>query len=129
MKRILVIDDDPQISKALTEFFTPDHFEINSIFNGSDVIGTISNLSPDLIFLDLKLSYTSRLELLKRIKEKKSDQLVIVRTGYSSAQSVIECVKEGAYEYVSKPFQMNELKDLIHRALERPGLKKMRRTK
>ncbi len=119
MKSILVIDDDPKISRALTEFFDPDHFQINSISKGSEAARTISNLSPDLILLDLKLPDVSGLELLRRIKDEDSNQLVIVMTGYSSAQSAIECVKEGAYEYVCKPFQINELEDLINKALNR----------
>ena len=119
MKRILVIDDDPKISKALTEFFNPDHFEINSILKGSEAIKTLPNLSPDLILLDLKLPDMSGLELLKRIKEKDSDQPVIVITGYSSAQSAMECVKEGAYEYISKPFRMDELNNLINKVLNK----------
>ncbi len=119
MKRILVIDDDPKITRALTEFFNPDHFEINSIFKGSKALRTISNLCPDLILLDLKLPDVSGLELLKQIKGKNSDQQVIVMTGYSSAQSAMECVKEGAYEYISKPFHINELKKLINKALNK----------
>lgn len=119
MKKILVIDDDPKISKALTEFFKFDHFEINSISKGSEAIRTISSLSPDLILLDLRLPDMSGLELLKRIKDKNSDQPVIVMTGYTSAQSAIECVKEGAYEYISKPFGINELRDLINKALNK----------
>ncbi len=119
MKKILVIDDDPNISKSLTESFNPDQFEINSTFKGSEAIRTISCICPDLILLDLKLPDMSGLELLKRIKDKKSDQLVIVITGYSSTQSAIECIKEGAYEYISKPFGINELRDLINKALNK----------
>ena len=119
MRKLLVIDDDPKISESLIEFFNPDHFEIDSVFQGSKAIGTMSGFSPDLILLDLKLPDMSGLELLKRIKQENSDQLVIVMTGYSSAQSAIQCVKEGAYEYISKPFQMDRLKSLIDRALDK----------
>ena len=116
MKRILFIDDDHKISKALTEIFNSDHVEINSIFKGSEAIRTVANLGQNLIFGDLELLDMPGLELLKQIEERNSDQLMIMMIDCSSAQSVIECVKGGACEYISKSFQITERENLTNTA-------------
>ena len=73
----------------------------------------------DAVLLDLRLPGVGGLEALRRIKERRPDAVVVVVTGYGTVQSAVQAMKHGAYDYVTKPFSVDELKMLLERVVSR----------
>jgi DNA-binding NtrC family response regulator len=121
---LLVIDDDPQICGMLKDTFKAEGYDIfiaNSASNGIDII---EKEDPDLIFLDIRMPKDmDGMEALKVIKEGYPHSEVIMITAYGEVGTAIKAMKLGAYDYISKPFEMEEIRVLTKKALESSRLK------
>ncbi|HEQ99755.1 MAG TPA: sigma-54-dependent Fis family transcriptional regulator [candidate division Zixibacteria bacterium] len=117
MKNILLVDDDPQVSETLVGLFDQDEFRFHQLEDGTRALEFIDNNSLDLVLLDVNLPSVSGLDILKEIKKADAQLPVIVISGYVSTENAIEAMKEGAYEYITKPFQIERLMMTINKAV------------
>jgi two-component system response regulator AtoC len=119
---ILIVDDDEVIRETLSDVLRKGGYEIFSVSSGNGALPVIKRNIIDLILLDMKLPDVDGLEILKRIKEFDTDILVIMMTAYSDVQTAVSAMKSGAYHYINKPFELEELKLLIDKGLETKSL-------
>ncbi len=120
---ILVVDDDEVMRQTLSDVLRKRGYAVSTAETGGQTISSINEQLFDLILLDIRLPDMDGLNVLKRIKEIESDLMVIVMTAYSDVQSAVMAIKSGAYDYIDKPFELEELKILIQKALETQSLK------
>ena len=120
---ILVVDDDEVMRQTLSDVLKKKGYVVSTAETGGQTISSIKKQLFDLILLDIRLPDMDGLDVLKRIKEIESDLMVIVMTAYSDVQTAVMAMKSGAYDYIDKPFELEELKILIQKALETQSLK------
>ncbi len=122
MGRILVVDDEQSMRQMLEILFREAGWEVRSGESAAEALEHLRKFEPDVVVTDVKMKGTSGLELLKAIKTDNHDIEVIVITAYASDSNALEALKLGAYDYVAKPFDVEELKVVAARALERRRL-------
>jgi len=117
MKKILLVDDDKEISQSLANLFDSEKYKFNFLEDGAQVTRFLEdNKDVDLVMLDVNLPTLSGLDVLKQIKEAKTELPVIMISGFVSTENAIEAMREGAYEYLTKPFEIEKLIDTINKA-------------
>ncbi|MFH1372667.1 MAG: sigma-54 dependent transcriptional regulator [bacterium] len=117
MKNILLVDDDKDLSQSLANLFDSDKFNFSILDDGANVeqfVNEHENL--DLVMLDVNLPTMSGLEVLKQIRQSNDSLPVIVISGFVSTEDAIEAMREGAFEYLTKPFQIDKLIDTVNKA-------------
>jgi DNA-binding NtrC family response regulator len=116
---ILIVDDEESITYLLkTEFEDRSEFEVDIALNGVDAINLIQSHVYDVVLLDVKMPRVSGLEVLKYVKEHSPTSHVIMLTNIVDVKTAIETVKLGAYDFVSKPYDIDQLMATVWRALE-----------
>ena len=121
-KKILIVDDDQGILNLFTSALED---EVDSIFtaqDGEDGYKIFEKENPDLIILDIMLPDINGVELLKKIKAHNNEAIVIMVTAYASLDTSVQAVKEGAYDYIIKPVNVDEVIVTVNRALEKRKL-------
>ena len=117
MKNILLVDDDKALSQSLANLFDPDKFKFDFLEDGMEVGNFVKDhQNVDLVLLDVNLPSLSGLDVLKQIKQIDEDLPVIVISGFVSTENAIEAMREGAYEYLTKPFQVDKLLETVNKA-------------
>jgi DNA-binding NtrC family response regulator len=122
-ERILVIDDELFVRELLLEFLSTEGYEVSLADSGEKAVKLMQIQPADLILVDLKMPGIDGIETLKQIKKIAPDSLAIIMTGYPTIESSIEALRQGAYDYVVKPFKLNDLKSAIEKALREHKLK------
>ena len=115
---ILIVDDDEVIRETLLDVLKKRGYDIFLSGSGKEALETIKKNIIDLVLLDMRLPDVDGLDVLKRVKELDSEILVIMMTAYSDIQTAVAAMKSGAYHYINKPFELDELKLLIEKGLE-----------
>ncbi|WP_054652233.1 sigma-54-dependent transcriptional regulator [Salidesulfovibrio brasiliensis] len=118
-ERVLVVDDDHAFRGMLVEALEERGFSVEEAGSAEDGIIRAGRGGLDLVLHDLKLPGMSGLEALPKLKEVAPDTDVIIMTGYGSRDTGIQAIKEGAYDYFSKPFSIKEMEVVIRRAMEK----------
>ncbi len=115
MKRvILVVDDEEIILNLLTEFFNDLDYEVIAATNGEDGLkAVIENPDISLVLTDVKMTGMSGIDLLKMIREYRTDLPVVIITGFKTIENAVAAVKYGAIDYISKPFDLKSVKKVI----------------
>jgi len=121
--RILVVDDDLVVRNSLEEFLTNKGYEVKTAADGQSAVSAVKNERFDVIVLDLMLPGMSGMESFNSIKEIDPEPVVIIITGFASLDSSIQAIKHGAYDYLTKPFQLNEFLVTIENACEKAFLR------
>lgn len=121
MRKILILDDEKNICISLS-FALEDHYQTFWFQEPKEGLSLLRTEAIDLVLLDLKLGRYDGIEILKEIKALYPNLPVIIMTGFGSIDSSVEAVKAGAYHYVSKPIAMDDLRNLIDKALEHAQL-------
>ncbi len=117
MKNILLVDDDREVSQSLANLFDADRYRFNFLEDGINVSNYVSEHNEvDLVMLDVNLPTLSGLEVLKQIKAVNGNLPVIMISGFVSTENAIEAMREGAYEYLTKPFEIEKLIDTVNKA-------------
>lgn len=117
MIRVLVADDDPLACKILKRLLGPD-YQVDAYSNGEEALRHYQSHGADLLLTDLKMPRMGGLELLSAVKAIDPAALVFVITGHSSFESAVAAVKKGAYDYIAKPFDPDDVVLRISRALK-----------
>lgn len=120
---ILIVEDEDVMRKTLEEVFDRKGFKVSSAETGSEALEIFKNRKIDIALLDVRLPDTSGLEVLKELRVFDDDVTVIVMTAYPEVKTAISAMKTGAYDYINKPFELDELKLLVDKALENRILK------
>ena len=108
-KSILIIDDEPEILNLLSRFLGKNpNFSVSTFSNPISAISEVEKANFDLILLDIMMPQMNGLEVLEKIKSKKENQKVVMMTAYSTLDKVLKSHKEGATNYVMKPFSSLE---------------------
>ncbi|KOF03752.1 chemotaxis protein CheY [Roseivirga seohaensis subsp. aquiponti] len=116
-KRILVVDDDPSFNKMLSAFLGRHGFLVNSVYTSKSAMESMGNEMPDLVLTDFKLPDLDGLELIELIKSKSPEMAIILMTNYSDIRTAVKSIQLGAFEFVTKPVNPDELLITIQAAL------------
>lgn len=118
MPRVLVVDDENLILEMIQSELEKNKLHVTVVNNSKDAIKEIDASDFDVILLDLMMPNITGLELLEMIKEKKIDASVILMTAYGSVETAVKAIKLGAFDYLTKPFSMDELQLVVNKAIE-----------
>jgi response regulator RpfG family c-di-GMP phosphodiesterase len=120
--RILVVDDERVIREILAEFLTLEGFSVNTVEDGEKALTELRLHPYDLLITDLKMPRLSGLQLLEKIEAERLGVLTVLMTGFGTVETAIEAMKKGAYDYLLKPFKVEEVIHVVERALYRQRL-------
>ena len=121
--RILVVDDEELIRWSLAERMRAEGYDVEEAGTGAEALERARD-GVDLVLLDYKLPDMDGVTVLKRIKELDADALVILLTAYASVETAVEAMKEGAFHFANKPFDLDDIAFLVARALETTQLRR-----
>lgn len=118
MGKLLVIDDERNVSFSIADVFTDSEIEVRSVDNGPDGLRAVSEWNPDVILLDLRLGHESGLDVFQQIRQIDVKALVIFMTGFGTSEIAIEAMKHGAFDYIVKPLDANHLRELVRQGCQ-----------
>ena len=118
MARILLVDDEPSILSVLSTLLKAEGYEVESALGGEKARDLLNSESFDLMIADIRMSPINGMELLRMVHDQIPTMSVIMLTAYGSVETAIEALKLGAFDYVTKPFKVDELLITVQRALE-----------
>ena len=120
--RILIVDDEEIVIRSCLRILDGDEFQVESVQDGREALSKVEENSYDVMILDVMMPNIDGLEVLRRVKETHPNVDVIMITGLSQIDTAVQAMKLGAFDYISKPFEPDELKLVVQRALERRRL-------
>jgi two-component system, NtrC family, response regulator AtoC len=115
---VLVVDDERTLARAIKAYLTENGYEAEVAHDAESALGMLATTRPDVVFTDVRLPGMNGIELLKKIREFDPAISVVVMTAHGSIEGAVEAVKLGAFDYVKKPIDLDELKLLADRARE-----------
>ncbi|MCE5249589.1 sigma-54 dependent transcriptional regulator [bacterium] len=124
MSRILVVDDESLMREFITESLISHGYEVDDAGDGSRALEFMGNETYDIILTDFKMPKVTGMDVLRRAREKMPDAKVIIMTAYGTVENAVEAMKLGAFDYITKPFSVDEILILVKRALEFTRLQK-----
>ncbi len=122
--KILIADDEESMRFFLSEMIKKEGYLFETAVDGGDALSKIKGSSFDIAILDLKMPKLSGMELLSEIKKVSPETVVIIITAHGTRNIAMEAIEKGAYDYFTKPFDVNEMRIVIKRAVEKIGLQK-----
>jgi len=120
---LLIVDDERAIRDACREVAQSLGFNTFTADSAEHAYRLLESQGIDAVLLDLRLPGAGGLEALNQIKSRRPDAIIVVVTGYGTVQSAVQAMKNGAYDYVTKPFSLDELKLLLERVVSHLKLK------
>ena len=120
--KILIVDDEVSMRQFLEIMLSMEGYKVSSAGNGKEALNMLKDTIYDLIVSDVQMPGMNGIELLRNVKEVCPDTTVIMITAYASTESGVEAMKAGAYDYITKPFKVDEIKLIIKNALEKKRL-------
>jgi DNA-binding NtrC family response regulator len=120
---VLVVDDEKSILTLLEEALTQWGYQVTSAGTGAEALNALRTQVFDAALTDVRMPDMSGLDLLREIKKRDESIEVVIMTGYPTISSAVEALKEGAYDYLSKPLILDELRHLMQRLMERRFLR------
>jgi len=113
---ILIVDDEESVRDSLYNWFIEDGYKVECAENAKKALSILEAATYDIILVDIKMPGMDGLELLKRIKALRHDSVVIIMTAFATVDTAVQALKDGAYDYVTKPFDPDDLSHLIRNA-------------
>src|SRR4030042_936300 len=120
--KILIADDDKNLRKVLMNELSEEGFNVNETDNGIKAVEMLEKDEYDVLLLDLNMPGLSGMDVLKKIKDLEIPTEVIILTAHATVSTAVDAMKLGAYDYLTKPFQINELITFIEKAYEKKKL-------
>lgn len=124
MAKILVVDDDQGIRDFLEIMLSREGYEVTCASDANKALNQCKKEKYDLILTDLKMPKIDGIEFLKEVKDICQETMVILMTAYASPETAVSAMKEGAYDYVEKGFDLEDIKSIISSALDKKGVKR-----
>jgi two-component system response regulator PilR (NtrC family) len=122
--KILVVDDEKSMREILQIFLNNEGYSVSVADNGQSATEAVKKDIFDLIITDMKMPKVGGLDLLKNVKKITPDTVVVIITAFGSTESAVEAMKLGAYDYIQKPFQMDDIRLVVKNSLEKQRLQK-----
>lgn len=122
--RILIIEDEDTLRESIKRVFGRAGYEVETVPSAEDAFALLEESTFDVIISDIILPAMTGIELLKKIKERAPEQIVIIMTAYASLETAVEALRAGAYDYVVKPIIHEEIKQIVKNALRQKSLLK-----
>ncbi|TAL24177.1 MAG: sigma-54-dependent Fis family transcriptional regulator [Nitrospirae bacterium] len=122
--KILIVDDEQIALKNLEHIMQKEGYSVVGTQRGPNALKLIEEQWFDVVLTDLKMEKVDGMQILKKCKDLYPDTEVIMITGYASIQSAIQAIKKGAYDYIAKPFKLDEVRKVVREAIEKVRLKK-----
>jgi len=123
-ERILIVDDEKVLCRSLKMDLEDDGYKVSIANSGEEAIEQISGFIPVVMLLDLRLPRMNGIQVLKKIMDYDQDIAVIIMTAYGDTKTTVEAIKCGAYHFINKPFELEELKKLVKQAIDSQALKR-----
>jgi len=123
-RNVLIVDDDQDVLSMLERLLQKLEYNPFVAYNGEEALRIIDTNKVDVVVSDLVMPEMDGMELLKRVKSRRSDIPFVMITGHPTIETAVEAIKKGAYDYLTKPFQVEEVQIKIDRALEKGGLRR-----
>lgn len=120
--RILIVEDEKSMREVLKILLEGERYEVVSASDGLEGLSYLANDIFDLVITDIKMPKFDGFELLKKTKEISPDTIVIMITAFGTTEAAIEAMKSGAYDYINKPFKIDEIRLIVEKALEKKRL-------
>ncbi|MBE9502678.1 MAG: sigma-54-dependent Fis family transcriptional regulator [Proteobacteria bacterium] len=121
-KRILIVDDELSIREFLEILLVEEGYQVTTARSGAEALEKINDKDFHMVISDIQMPKLNGIEVLKRVKEISPSTEVIMITAYASAESAVEALKCGAYDYMTKPFKVDEIKLILQKAFEKIAL-------
>ena len=121
--RVLVVDDEEIARKNLAHVLAKEGYDVATAADGEAALRELDTAEFDVVITDLKMGRIDGMELLDRVRVRHPDTRVIMVTGYATVPSAIEAVKKGAFDYIAKPFKLDEVRSAAKRAMEKKVLR------
>ena len=122
MADILIIDDEKAIRKALTEILSSEGYKIEEAADGEEGLKKFKERSYDVVLCDIKMPKLDGIEFLQKARESNPDVPVIMISGHGNIETAVDAVKKGAFDYISKPPDLNRMLITIRNAMDRRSL-------
>lgn len=120
--RVLVVDDEKFIRDILADFLGMEGYIVRTAEDGTSAVQELARARYDLVISDLKMPKMGGLELLKEVSRSHPDTLTVIMTGFGTVETAIDAMKRGAYDYILKPFKVEEIVHIVQRGLEKRRL-------
>lgn len=122
MEKILVVDDEQSLRDVLCIMLKRAGYAVTSAMDGEEAIELLNREIFDLVITDLRMPKIDGMQVLKAVKSASPETVVLIITAFATADSAVEAMKQGAYDYLTKPFQVDEVQLIIRNALEKRRL-------
>jgi len=117
--RVLLVDDEMSIRLLLTTLLGPQGFEVIGVGSGGEAIETLQSFRPHVAIVDLQMPRMDGIETIRQLKKQLPDLICVILTAHGTVQSAVQAMKAGAYDYLTKPFDNEQLLLVVRRAVER----------
>jgi two-component system, NtrC family, response regulator AtoC len=121
---ILVADDDPDIRDILLDTLNSLGARVVTVANGDECLDKVEKEGPELVLLDIEMPIKNGLDVLKEMRRRGSDATVIMITAYGTIERAVQAMREGAFDFITKPFDLDHIAMVVGKALERERLKR-----
>lgn len=127
---VLLVDDEKVIREGCQRAFAAEGFRVLTASNGREALEALANESVDAILCDLKMPVMGAMGVLEQVMERHAEVPFIVITGQGTIANAVECMRKGAYDFVTKPFRVHDLIVVVRRAIEKlPPLQRHQETR
>jgi two-component system response regulator AtoC len=120
--RVLVVDDDPASRELLARILAGEGYDVSALGDGRDALAEIARAPADLVVSDIRMADVGGYELAERIREKAPDTPVILVTAFGNVEGALEAIRRGAFDYISKPYDVDAIRLVVARALRQRSL-------
>jgi DNA-binding NtrC family response regulator len=120
--RILIVDDEQHVRTSLAAWFRDEGYTVSVAGGGREALERLGQEGADILLVDIKMPGMDGLELQRKVRELWPDSTVVIMTAYAAVETAVQALKEGAYDYIVKPFDPEDLSRLVRKAAERYSL-------
>ncbi|MBW2732956.1 MAG: sigma-54-dependent Fis family transcriptional regulator [Deltaproteobacteria bacterium] len=126
--RMLIVDDERHVRTSLAAWFRDEGFDVETAASGKEALLQLGDRAADILLVDIKMPGMDGIELQQRVRKLAPDATVIIMTAHAAVETAIQALKDGAYDYITKPFDPEDVSRLVRKAAERYSLLSENRT-
>ncbi|MCK5683222.1 sigma-54-dependent Fis family transcriptional regulator [bacterium] len=121
-RTILIVEDKESLNEYLEDLFIREGFEVYTAFDGKQGLEVVINKNPDIVLSDIKMPLLKGNELIEKIKSINNNIQIVIMTAFGTVDSAVECIKKGAFDYMTKPFDRKDVVRIVNCACEKKDL-------